>query len=108
MVIRAMWVLSNGKSLTKSHRIYICVCVIGFCCTIISPSLQAEFGFVCSQIRTLLLNGCPEIGPITPSDIAILYRNNSIGDDLKKYMDTNMPDYGVNMNRIQEFGKLEN
>ena len=57
------------------------------------PTPTAEFEFVSTQIKALLVSGIP------PSEIAVLYRTNALGKDIKGYMKKQHRDIACTIHR---------
>ena len=63
------------------------------------PTQTAEFEFVSTQIKALLVSGIP------PSEIAVLYRTNALGKDIKGYMKKQHRDISCTIHRTAGNGE---
>lgn len=78
---------ATGRSDARGHPCTITVTSCG-------PDSTAELDYVCKQITSVLASGT-----VRPAEIAVLYRINATGVDLKKYMKTHLKTIRVDMQR---------
>lgn len=75
---------------------------MGFIRIVECLSSQHELDFICRQIQHLVYVGYPGVGPLKPSEIAILYRNNFMGESLKSYCDVHLPGINMDCDRLSD------